>query len=45
MLQEGPEAAQEALDWLVSDEGCITLKPLEFDDILSNVRLHNRDRR
>ena len=38
MLQEGTEAAQEALDWLQSDEGRITLKPLEYDVELSKVR-------
>jgi len=37
MLQEGTEAAQEALDWLQSDEGRITLKPLEYDVELSKV--------
>lgn len=37
MLKEGTEAAQEALDWLQSDEGRITLKPLEYDVELSKV--------
>ena len=39
-LSEGKEAAEEALEWLLSSEGRITLKPFEFDEELSKVRYH-----
>ena len=39
-LNEGKEAAEEALEWLLSNEGRITLKPFEFDEELSKVRNH-----